>query len=208
MRLYHACHADELREILEDGELGLRSEWALELPEHGTWSAPGSWTGLNYFHQGNRYGPLLLSFPLNVLNRRNFMVFRRVSDRSRYFFIQYEARIPIYSFKKKLWRNVKPQSYFLHRKNSLSMAPGAIYEIVVTEPIGLDGITIKGVKHSSCISRKCGGLKASESRRIAQSIALERLHSWMKLSGRYEEFLEAFPDVVGESVDLDLPDDL
>jgi hypothetical protein len=110
--LYHACHKDELIEILDNGQLDLRSTWSLNLPNHGKWSPPGVWVGLNYFQaRGNFYGPLLFKFPMSVLNGRHFMVFRRTGDRHRIFFIQYEARIPIYSFDKNLWRQVDPEHY-------------------------------------------------------------------------------------------------
>ena len=39
--LYHACHEEELRQILDEGELGLRSQWSMQLPNHGLWHAPG-----------------------------------------------------------------------------------------------------------------------------------------------------------------------
>jgi hypothetical protein len=51
--LYHACHLDELTDILKDECLDLRSKWSLKLPAHGLYSVPGSWTGLNYFNRGN-----------------------------------------------------------------------------------------------------------------------------------------------------------
>jgi hypothetical protein len=44
--LYHACHKQALTNILENGELGLRSKWSLKLPKYGEWSAPGTWVGL------------------------------------------------------------------------------------------------------------------------------------------------------------------
>src|SRR5688500_6269184 len=47
--LYHGCHADELDEALKARELPLRSKWQLRLPEHGMWTVPGVWCGLNHF---------------------------------------------------------------------------------------------------------------------------------------------------------------
>ena len=103
--LYHACHEKELRAVLADQSLGLRSDWSLNLPGRGPWKAPGVWCGLNYFHRVNRYGPFLIEFPISVLNGRTFMLFRRSGDdRRRYFLVQYEAKIPIYEFKGELWR--------------------------------------------------------------------------------------------------------
>jgi hypothetical protein len=88
--LYHACHQGELLRILRHEQLALRSKWSITLPEHGTCDVPGVWTGLNYFHAGNRYGPFVIEFPISVLNSRGFMAFRRKdTDRNRYFFVQY-----------------------------------------------------------------------------------------------------------------------
>ena len=103
-QVYHACHEDELEQIIEAGQIALRSEWQLKLPKHGTWSAPGVWVGLNYFHAGNNYGPCVIKLPIATLDGCNFMVFRReAAVRNRYFFVQYESRIPIFSFGKNLW---------------------------------------------------------------------------------------------------------
>ena len=214
--LYHACHEEDLREILDDGELGLRSKWSLRLPKHGPWDAPGSWTGLNYFHAGNHYGPLLIEFPLSVLDGRNFMAFRRVGTRQRYFFVQYEARIPVYSFeppaskgkkpKVQTWRKVNVDTYFDEHKNSLSMRTGAIYDIVITQPIPLVGCTITGVDHPSCIPGKCKGSKRKKNRELASKIAVEQFQTWMRESTAYRSFLDRFPDVEGASIELDDPD--
>ncbi|MCH8292872.1 tetratricopeptide repeat protein [Candidatus Poribacteria bacterium] len=173
--MYHACHREELETILGDQELKLLSEWSLKLPKHGLWDAPGIWTGLNYFHSGNYYGPFLISLPLAVLNGRHFMVFRREGDdRNRYFFVQYEARIPIYSFEKTLWRSVKPTSYFQSVDDGYAMKPGAIYDIVLTEPMGIDDVKIEAVKHPYCISKQCSGLTRSDGQEILQEIAEDR----------------------------------
>ena len=80
--LYHACHKDEINKVLKTDELALRSEWSLIHPEFGEWSSPGVWCGLNYFNQGNYYGPFLISFPLTVLDGRTFMVFRRTGEKN------------------------------------------------------------------------------------------------------------------------------
>lgn len=217
--LYHACHEDELREILDQRELGLRSKWSLRLPRHGLWEAPGLWTGLNYYNNGNRYGPLLIELPLSALDGRHFMAFRRKgSDRNRYFFVQYEARIPVYSFepvgsqgkktKPKTWRKVNVDTYFDTCGSSLSMKSGAIYDIVVTQPVALSGCRIRGVSHPKCIPQKCKGSNLRDSRTLAREIAVEQFQQWMQESAEYRRFLEQFPDVAGESIIFRDPDDL
>jgi len=207
--LYHACHEDELREILMDGELRLRSKWSLKLPVHGLWSAPGTWTGLNFFHNGNMYGPLLISFPLSVLNSKHFMVFRRRGDdRHRYFFVQHEAPIPIYSFGKTTWRTVRPETYFDDGEDGLSLKPGAIYDIVITQALSLDKASVEAVNHPKCIPGKCGGMSQRQSREIARQIALEKFNQWMKTNTQYAKFLKRFPDIEGVEMELLDPRDL
>ena len=209
--LYHVCHEDELRDILDAGELGLRSEWKIRLPEHGLWSAPGTWTGLNYFHNGNQYGPLLIEFPLTVLDGRHFMVFRRVGSRKRYFFVQYEAQIPIYSFgtkqsSKEPWRRVKPDAYFDDSGEQLSMVRGAIYDIVITTPVPLEHAEIRSVNHPKCIPGKCGGLTSAKSRALLSQIAIEEFEAEMPQDAHYLRMLGRFPLLAGQEVELPDPD--
>ena len=138
----HRCVAEVwgiLHPILKKDELGLRGSWSLHLPQHGLWKAPGVWTGLNYYVNGNHYGPFVLEFPLSILNGKHFMVFRRTTGRQRHFFVQYEAHIPIYSFGTTLWRSVNPFHYF---ENA---GVGAIWDIILTEPIPIDDASINPV---------------------------------------------------------------
>ena len=204
--LYHACHEDELQEILDAEELGLRSDWSLRLPKHGLWTAPGTWTGLNYFQAGNHYGPCLIRFPLSVLNGKHFMVFRRVSsDRHRHFFVQHETRLPIYSFGKKLWRNVDPCHYFTSsasKKGKLQLKPGAIYDIVITAPIAIQDVEIVGVDHPKCISGKCSGCSQKESGNMVKRCAIADWKAWMEVTSEYQNTIRRFPNLVGTKVTL------
>lgn len=207
-QLYHACHEDELQAYLKRNRLELRSKWSLKLPVHGTCDVPGVWTGLNYFHNGNHYGPLLISFPLSKLNGANFMVFRRRSadSRRRYFFVEYEARIPIYSYDENQWREVDPCSYFYEDDNKLSMRPGAIYDIVLTEPISLKNSEIRPVNHPYCISGKCRGMGESQGRKILREIAKNEFQDWLRVNDEYKGLLKRFPVLDGEEFELFDPD--
>jgi hypothetical protein len=198
--LYHACHKDELETILAAGELDLRSTWSLRLPKHGLWKAPGVWTGLNYFGSGNQYGPFLLEFPISVLNGKNFMVFRRTSGRERYFFVQYEARIPIYSFGKKLWRRVDPNHYFTNAKQ------GAIWDIVLTHPIAIENVVIRPVEHPKCIPKKCSGKSRPANLRTLQAIIANEFQDFLACSTEYQEFSQRYPDASGLQIKLPYPD--
>ncbi len=202
--LYHACHLKELKNTIDKDLLDLRSKWSLKLPTHGLYSVPGSWAGLNYFSRGNNYGPFLITFPISSLNDRSFMVFRRKgTDRHRHFFVQYESKIPIYSFGKKLWRTVKPSSYFKESgKKSLDLKRGAIYDIVITEPLPLRNATIEGVNHPQCIPEKCDGMKKRKSTKVLTRLAKKHFRQHLKTSRFYKRFIEQYPDLEGEKITL------
>lgn len=209
--LYHACHEDELRECLGANELGLRSSWALNLPEHGKYECPGVWTGLNYFNDGNRYGPLLMEFPLDVLNGRHFMVFRRDDGRKRYFFVQYEARVPVYSFGtadtdgRKSWRVVDPAHYFEADGGKLTFVSRAIYDLVLTHPLSLDRVKIRGVSHHDCIPGKCTGSTSSDNSKLAAAIGAGQIQKWVRRSPDYAALIGKFPEAEGETIELKKP---
>ena len=202
--LYHACHVDELRGILAAGQLDLRSKWSLKLPHHGLWESPGVWTGLNnYRGRGNYYGPCLMRFPLAVLNGRNFMAFRRESaDRNRHFFVQYESRLPIYSYEKESWRTINAGSYFKKSGKRLVHMPGAIYDIVLTQPLLLDSVIIRGVDHPKCIPAKCSGSSQSKSERQVRKVATEEWQQLMIVCEEYQMIMSRFPGLEGGTVKL------
>ena len=206
--LYHACHDDGLRNILKNNELGLRSKWSLRLPKYGEWSAPGTWVGLNYFSKGNYYGPFVLEFPLRVLNDRHFMVFRRQGDdRHRYFFVQYEARIPVYSFDKQVWRNVNPAAYFQGVKGAgLSRKPRAIYDTVITQPLSLKGVSVNAVNHPRCVAEACTGIRLSRSRLKLANIAIDEFYEWLSENEEYKTLFRRFNVLNGHHVELFDPD--
>lgn len=205
-KVYHACHKDELKDIVSSETLGLRSEWSIDLPNHGSWSAPGTWTGLNHFTSGNNYGPCLIEFPIEILNGRHFMVFRRVGERHRHFFVQYEARIPIFSFGKEVWRKVNPRSYFTGSGDELCVKPGAIYDIIVTQPISLDHAEIDGVNHPSCIPGKCEGHGVRKSRRLVEEMAKADWKWYMEKSRIFRKVIKRNPLLDGLEVELFDPD--
>lgn len=201
---YHACHDDEAKRFLREGIIGARSTWQLILPNGKRWECPGTWCGLNYFHNGNHYGPILFKIPLKTLTGRTFMVFRRTGDRNRYFFVQYEARIPIFEFEGNPWRGVKPAKYFdkATHGNGLSMKPGAIYDIVVTTPLKLRDATVSPVAHPKCISGKCSGRSLKKSRDVVQAIGLRALKRALLESDAYFAVVSRFPDIVGSQLEL------
>lgn len=204
--LYHACHEEELREILDRDELTLRSNWSINLPEHGLCEVPGVWCGLNSFVNGNYYGPFVIKFRLSVLQGKQFMVFRRgnQSERKRYFFVQYDAMIPIYSFKGDIWRRVNSEAYFDNDSDKiLQLRKGAIYDIVLTSAISLKkAISICGVKHDKCIPNKCGGTSSVKSRKTMRQIAKEIFKNDIVNAGIIDNLLEKYPDIEGESVEI------
>jgi hypothetical protein len=203
--LYHACHRKELEGILKKGALQLRSKWSIRLPEHGLCEVPGVWTGLNYFTGGNRYGPFLIEFPLHVLNGRRFMAFRREdSDRNRYFFVQYEAQIPIFSFKGEVWRRVRARAYFhKYKQGRYCRKPGAIYDIVLTQMVPFrHARSVKAVSHPSCIPGKCSGLCLRHAREQLIDIAVDEFASRLEENGILRQMIRKFPDLEGETVEV------
>jgi len=141
------------------------------------------------------------------LNDRHFMVFRRSGrDRNRYFFVQYEAQIPIYSFGKNKWRNVNPAAYFRYASSEeLAMKPAAIYDIVITYPIMLDRVSIDAADHPRCISGICNGMSLARSRRYLTKIALDQCYDWLLASKDYRKLLKRFPVLDGEEIELFKP---
>src|ERR1051326_7646493 len=158
--LYHACHEQELVNLLTKNQLRLRSQWGIRLPEHGECTVPGVWTGLNRYRHGNYYGPFLLKFPIEVLDGKHFICFRRQGeDRERHFFVQYEAMIRIFNFEGNVWRTVNPRHYFKREDDGLYLKTGAIYDIVLTQPIPLEyAKAIIAIDHPKCIPSKCRGI--------------------------------------------------
>lgn len=207
--LYHACHEDELDEILDAGELPLRSKWELRLPEHGLWSVPGVWCGLNDFGvKGNYYGPCLIRFPVSVLRGRNFMVFQRQDEeRGRYFFVQHESGIPIYSFNDQSWRTVNAEYYFAKAKGKLYRKDKAIYDIVLTQPLPLTDYTVRGMDHPHCISRKCGCCNSGESDKIIRRVGLARAQQILNSCEPLQALLTHLPCLDGQKITLEQPDE-
>ncbi|HMQ16904.1 MAG TPA: hypothetical protein PKC49_13110 [Phycisphaerae bacterium] len=207
--LFHACHEAEAKNFLSEGTIGVRSTWRLVLPGGKQWECPGTWCGLNYFHNGNRYGPILFEIPLEIMSGRTFMVFRRTDDRHRYFFVQYEAQIPIFEFKGELWRKVNPAKYFDEATfgKGLSMKPGAIYDIVITTPLALSGASVRGVAHPKCVPEKCSGWPLEKSRAAVRAMGLRELHQALFQGDVYRQLAERFPDIIGLEITLpELPE--
>ncbi len=202
--LYHACHREDLTEILDKNELTLRSSWSIKLPEHGLCKVPGVWSDLNYYVNGNHYGPFLIQFPLSVLDGKQFMAFRRGGqyERNRYFFVQYEAMIPIYSFKGNVWRRVNSEVYFdSGGDKNLQLKNRAIYDIILTIPVSLaKAISMYGVKHSNCIPNKCEGTSVLKSRKIMRRIAKKDFKNKIYEVGIIEDLIEKYPDIEGETI--------
>jgi len=202
--LYHACHKKELKKILKKDSLILRSHWSLKLPSHGVCKVPGVWTGLNYFHNGNHYGPFLLKFPLSALNGKSFIAFRRKGERNRYFFVEYEARIPIYSFKGDSWRRVNSEVYFDASTNGLRLKDDAIYDIILTTEIPLKKIEVEPVNHPKCISNKCNGISRPKARKLLEKIAIGYVRDEIYNDGLLDDFVKMFPDIEGLTLDIEL----
>jgi hypothetical protein len=111
------------------------------------------------------------------------MAFRRKDgNRWRYFFVQFDSQIPVYTFKKKgqqreLWRNAKAEAYFDTSRGQMIRKPGAIYDIVLTDPIDLDDCTVTSISHPWCASDK-GAPHQPPKKPWSQSLAAQRAASF------------------------------
>ena len=199
---YHACHEAEAQQVLSESRLALRSTYSISHPSYGIRSAPCVWCGLNYFNTGNHYGPVLLKFPLKRLEGRTFMVFRRRDNRDRYWFVQYEAGIPIFSRDDKPDRRVNPASYFSEHGQHLRFKDHAIYELVITQPVTTKGITVEGVNHPKCIAGKCGGSNLTASRSVVDKLARKSAEAHLKADPAIKRLLRRFPNLKGADVTL------
>jgi hypothetical protein len=205
--LCHGCHEDELKVILDAGTLLLRSPWQLKLPQHGLWTVPGVWAGLDDWTD-NHYGPALLKFPIHVLNGRTFMVFGRENlrdsnIRNRYYFVQYEARIPVYSTASNPWRPVDPaDGIFLKLENKVYRRSRAIYDIVLTVALPLTDYQLTSARHSKCIPRKCHGTTAEESAEIVRRVAQAQMRETIRRCDEIQSLLEHIPCLVGQKMVL------
>ena len=131
------------------------------------------------------------------------MVFRRKDDdRLRCFFVQYEARIPIYSFGKDLWRKVDSYSYFQESDDSLGLKPGGIYDIALTESVELDESEIEAVNHPRCITQKCHGMSQLKGRKLLRRVAIKQFRYWLEQNRSYARLAKRFPILDGASVEL------
>jgi hypothetical protein len=159
--LYHGCHENDLADALEAKALPPRSDWAVELPEFGTWTAKGVWAGLNdYFGQSNRFGPCLVTLPVKVLEGHQFLVFRRPSSerRSVYTFVQHDSPLPVYLGSKERWREASLDKVF----SRLKPRGDDGYHVLLTTPLPLTGAAVKGVQHPACGYEGCAGATAEQ----------------------------------------------
>lgn len=200
--LYHACHREELDTILATDELGLRSTWKIHLPGHErAWQAKGVWCGLNNFGaRGNFYGPCLLTFPIAVLQGRQFMVFRRNNDgRDRVFFVQHQSPLPVFSFDDDSCmisrRIVNPGHYFEKIGTEYSLKSGSIYDLVLTEPLALDECQVYGANHPHCIPAKCGRSESHLSQSAVKKAGLKRARNLIRQSPEIQKLLSTIPSL-------------
>jgi hypothetical protein len=200
--IYHACHEDEARMAFVEGQLGLRSTYSITHPSYGLCSAPCVWCGLNYFNNGNQYGPVLLKFPLKRLDGRTFMVFWRNVNRHRFFFVQYEAHIPVFVREGKPDRRVDPAHYFRNQGKSLWLKDRAIYDVVLTQAVGMVGIQVEGTRHPACIPKKCRGLELTRAQAVVAKLGRTAVDAHLRSDLQLRRLLRRFPLLQGTEVRL------
>ena len=141
-----------------------------------------------------------------MLEGKQFIAFRRggKAERHRYFFVQYDAMIPIYSFKGNIWREVNAESYFTENKDkTLSKKIGGIYDIVLTAQIFLDEhVSISSVDHDKCIPGKCSGARRAKSRKKLRELAKELVKKELLDSDIIAKAIKKYPDIEGEILEI------
>ncbi|GAG39225.1 unnamed protein product, partial [marine sediment metagenome] len=85
--------------------------------------------------------------------------------------------------------------------------PGAIYDIIITHPVSLHGVVIKGVNHPKCIPEKCDGVTETQAERMVQKVAKKEWKYQMGQSDEYKKMCERFPGLVGSKVSIFEPED-
>lgn len=191
--LYHACHLKELKKIIDEKQLSLRSEWSLNHPQYGKISVPGVWCGLNDFSHNNHYGPFLIKLPISVLDGRTFMVFWRKDERERYFFVQYESKIPLFEYKSNIYRRVKPTSYFGEINKNYCRKGDSIYDLVLTYPLPIDDAKIDAVEHPECIPKKCNSSSRKKNRDELRKIAMAEAIQVLSHSEEFSILMKKYP---------------
>lgn len=95
--VYHGCHEPEFAAHLANGALNIISDWSLVLANNQVGARKGVWATFNNYGwslQGNFFGPLLMEFPLSVINGKKFLVWTRSDhNRRRYVFLEKEAGV-------------------------------------------------------------------------------------------------------------------
>ena len=66
------------------------------------------------------------------------------------------------------------------------MKPGAIYDIVLTQPADLNDTEIESVNHPWCIYEKCEGMNRNDGRKVLREIAINEFYYWLSEDQDYE----------------------
>jgi hypothetical protein len=130
------------------------------------------------------------------------MVFRRTRSRDRFFFVQYEARIPIFTRDGKINRRVKMARYFREQGQQFCLKDKAIYVVVLTQPVALSGAVIEGVQHPACITGKCAGVKLRSAEAVVQRLGRKVLEHHLQSDAVVRRLLSRFPSLRGQNFRL------
>ena len=82
------------------------------------------------------------------------------------------------------------------------MKPGAIYDIVVTQPLSLKEVSIDAVDHPNCISGECSGIDRNRGKGILVSIAKNEIYYWLSENAEYRALFRRFGVLDGTRIKL------
>lgn len=99
------------------------------------------------------------------------MAFKREDERKRFFFVQYESKIPVYPRKGNSWKEINCNKFFSGTSNRLYKKQDAIYDIILTDELKIKDIQIEAINHPNCIPKKCNGLTQKAAKKKLNKIA-------------------------------------
>jgi len=197
-RLRHACHAEDLIGIWNDGEVAVRSRFLLRRRGAGTHQRDGAWLTLNDWNvPGYKFGPILISFSASALSGRTFMVYHRAPPdvpQERYIFVEGSADDPFFREAGRKWPGLEPDDIFSQedRGGAFRRKPDARYNVIASRPVRLDHAeAIEAVAHPTCHYKGCSRWSVTGDRMRLRQLASNLLEEQLKSSPEWARHAES-----------------
>jgi hypothetical protein len=95
----------------------------------------------------------------------------------------------------------------MSNEDKIELKPGAIYDIVLTQPLLLEEYYLQAVDHPRCISGKCDGTTLIANRRKLLSVAKREADYLLTESDEVQRLLDRFPCLEDKSITLKRPEE-